>query len=85
MLDSGIHKLDVTYTDGTKHASDDKPISTLCVEFGDGHRIEIDATGGHPLLRLIGRHASIALDCCSPSSAFDRAINILRLRMPMRP
>lgn len=83
MSDSGIHTFEVAYTDGTKHTGA-KPICLLCVEFGDGHRIEIDATGDHALLRLIGRHAAVMLDSAQTPSAFDRAINILRLRMPMR-
>lgn len=84
MLDSGIHEVEVTYADGTKHTSDGKPVSSLCVELGDGQRVEVDATKGPALLRLVSRHASIALDSQAPCSMFERAINILRLRISMR-
>lgn len=84
MSESGIHKVDIAYTDGTKHTSDGKPVSSLCVELGDGQRVEIDATKGPALLRLVSRHGSIALDSQAPCSTFERAINILRLRIPMR-
>lgn len=74
---AAIHEVSVDYAEPGR-----EQVASVCVRFGDGCEIRVDAEAGRITVRLGGATQTVALDASGPRSRFQRAVNLISLHMP---